>query len=106
MNIGQQPGARDAAREASQRLRVGKAWMDAAAQGTLPRQGELAESLGLSVHQVGRALRWLEARGVAVVSDRRRAPRLLDLLPTNHPTSEGIRKFLDERSAQNRGEDG
>ncbi|QDP54736.1 MAG: hypothetical protein GOVbin2833_25 [Prokaryotic dsDNA virus sp.] len=106
MDIGHQQGARDAAREADQRLRIAEAWMEAAAAGQPPRQDQLAEDLGLSVHQIGRALRWLESRGVAVVSDRRRAKYLVLSLEPDHPIREGLQIWLDQQSAQNRREDG
>ena len=77
-------------REREQALResVGRAWLAWTAEhGTAPRQDDLAASLAISRHAVGRALRYLERRGVPVASDSRRAMAVADQLPRDHPAA-------------------
>jgi biotin operon repressor len=75
-------------REQALRESVGRAWLAWTAEhGTAPRQDDLAATLAISRHAVGRALRYLESRGVPVASDSRRAMAVADQLPRDHPAA-------------------
>ena len=72
------------------------AWV--AQNGQAPSQDELAQLLAVSRHAVGRALRYLEARGVPVASDSRRARAILGMLPMDHPAAVAMRERSRERA--------
>ena len=76
-------------REQATRETVGRAWLAwIASHGSPPTQAQLADSLQVSRHAVGRALRYLEVRGVPITSDSRRAKLVLDAMPSDHPAVE------------------
>lgn len=76
-------------REQATRETVGRAWLAwIASHGQPPTQAQLAESLQVSRHAVGRALRYLEIRGVPITSDSRRARAVLGAMPSDHPAVE------------------
>ena len=76
-------------REQATRETVGRAWLEwIANHGQPPTQAQLAEALEVSRHAVGRALRYLEVRGVPITSDSRRAGLVLDAMPSDHPAAE------------------
>ena len=93
-------------REQALRERVGRAWLAWIEQhGRPPIQKELAESLGVSRHAVGRSLRYLEVRGVPITSDSRRAGLILEAMPSDHPAAERWRSVQAvEESAHNGGD--
>ena len=86
-------------REQATREAVGRAWLAWVAEhGQAPAQAQLAQLLEISRHAVGRALRYLEARGVPGASDSRRAVAVLGMLPLDHPAAVALRERARERA--------
>ena len=91
-------------REQVTRESVGRAWLDwITIEGQPPTQQQLADALDISRHAVGRALRYLEVRGVPITSDSRRAGLILDAMPSDHPAAERWRSVQAMRESAHNG---